>query len=50
MKALPREVGMAEALEILRLPLEGIHHRAHDDAWNIGRILSALIAQSRSMG
>ncbi len=42
--ALPREVGMDGALELLGLPLEGRRHRAHDDAWNIARILSRLLA------
>jgi len=40
---LPREVGMAEALRYLNLPLEGTHHRAEDDSWNIARLLSQLI-------
>ncbi|HBB31064.1 MAG TPA: DNA polymerase III [Cyanobacteria bacterium UBA8803] len=43
--ALPHEVGMAQALEFLNLPLEGTHHRGGDDAWNIGRILSQLLWQ-----
>lgn len=37
--ALPDEIGMAQALDLLELPLEGIHHRGGDDAWNIARIL-----------
>jgi inhibitor of KinA sporulation pathway (predicted exonuclease) len=41
--ALPREAGMAEALSMLGLPLEGTHHRAADDAWNIAAILLALL-------
>jgi len=41
--ALPREVGMDGALELLGLPLEGTHHRAGDDAWNITRILAKLL-------
>jgi inhibitor of KinA sporulation pathway (predicted exonuclease) len=41
--ALSREVGMDEALRLLDLPLEGTHHRAGDDAWNIGLILSRLL-------
>ncbi|NIM12915.1 MAG: DNA polymerase III [Candidatus Aminicenantes bacterium] len=44
---LPREVGMAEALKTLDLPLEGIHHRGEDDAWNIARILSELVVKMR---
>lgn len=45
---LPKEVGMAEALNLLNLPLEGIHHRGADDAWNIGGILSELLLQRRA--
>ena len=45
-RSLPREVGMAQALELLNLPLEGIHHRGVDDAWNIGKILSKLLWNS----
>jgi inhibitor of KinA sporulation pathway (predicted exonuclease) len=41
--ALPAEIGMAEALHRLHLPLEGTHHRAGDDAQNIARILAALL-------
>jgi inhibitor of KinA sporulation pathway (predicted exonuclease) len=44
---LPREVGMAEALKILGLGLEGIHHRGEDDAWNIACILSKLLGKIR---
>ena len=45
-RSLPREVGMAQALELLNLPLEGTHHRGVDDAWNIGKILSELLWNS----
>lgn len=45
--ALPGEVGMAQALELLNLPLEGTHHRGGDDAWNITEILSKLLLQAR---
>ncbi len=40
--ALPREVGMSEALTSLDLPLEGVHHRAGDDAWSVAGILAEL--------
>ncbi len=40
---LSREVGMARALNLLELALEGTHHRAVDDAWNIAGILSRLL-------
>lgn len=46
--ALPEEVGMDKALELLNLPLEGTHHRGGDDAWNIAGILSKLLLQARS--
>lgn len=40
---LPRELGMARALALLHLPLEGTHHRGGDDAWNIGALLVTLL-------
>ena len=45
--ALPKELGMAKALEYLNLPLEGTHHRGVDDAYNIAKILSHLLLQAR---
>jgi inhibitor of KinA sporulation pathway (predicted exonuclease) len=42
-QGLPRELGMPQALEHLGLPLEGTHHRGHDDAWNIAAILGELL-------
>lgn len=36
-------MGMAAALEKAGLALEGTHHRGHDDAWNIGRLLVHLL-------
>ena len=45
--ALPDEIGIAQALALLKLPLEGIHHRGGDDAWNIARILAELLLQTR---
>ncbi len=41
--SLPYEPGMAEALKLLKLPLEGTHHRGGDDAWNIASILLKLL-------
>ena len=43
---LPREVGMAKALEIMQLPMEGTHHRGVDDAWNIAGICSKLLLKT----
>ncbi len=48
--ALPREVGMARALALLGLPLEGTHHRGSDDAWNIARILATLFPRHGVVG
>ncbi|MCL1469670.1 3'-5' exonuclease [Argonema antarcticum] len=45
--ALPKEVGMSGALELMNLPLEGTHHRGVDDAWNIAGILSELVVKTR---
>lgn len=36
---LRRRPGMARALEIAGLPLEGRHHRGVDDAWNIAALV-----------
>lgn len=38
-----QEVGMAEALVRLGLPLKGTHHRAGDDSFNIALILSRAL-------
>ena len=34
--------GMAQALEIAGLPLEGRHHRGDDDSWNIAALVLHL--------
>jgi inhibitor of KinA sporulation pathway (predicted exonuclease) len=44
---LPREIGLDSALDLLGLPLEGTHHRGHDDAWNIAAILAILMQRMR---
>lgn len=38
-----RPVGMARALKMLDIPLEGTHHRGADDAWNIANLLGYMI-------
>lgn len=40
-----REVGMDEALKRLGIPLSGTHHRAKDDAFNIGLILARALGR-----
>jgi len=46
-RALPQEVGLPQAMELIGLPLEGTHHRGHDDAWNIAAILAHVLATTR---
>jgi len=45
--ALPREVELSRALEMMGFPLEGTYHRGDDDAWNIARILGDLLLRAR---
>jgi inhibitor of KinA sporulation pathway (predicted exonuclease) len=49
-RALPREVGMMEALALAGLPHEGTHHRGGDDAWNIAALLAQLVEGLRRHG
>jgi inhibitor of KinA sporulation pathway (predicted exonuclease) len=46
--SLPREVGLDLALQLAGLPMEGTHHRGHDDAWNIAALLAYLLNRFRS--
>ncbi|WP_024803778.1 3'-5' exonuclease [Nocardia sp. BMG51109] len=38
-----RRYGMDEALRLAGLPLEGVHHRGGDDAWNIAGLIAGLM-------
>ena len=42
-RVLKRRPGMAEALDIAGLPLEGRHHSGADDAWNIAALVLGLV-------
>ncbi|MFI0937742.1 exonuclease domain-containing protein [Streptomyces sp. NPDC021020] len=42
---LRRRPGMAQALQVAGLPLEGRHHRGDDDAWNIAALVLDLAAR-----
>ncbi|WP_328952739.1 3'-5' exonuclease [Kitasatospora purpeofusca] len=42
---LRRRPGMAQALTVAGLPLEGRHHRGDDDAWNIAALVLAVAAR-----
>jgi inhibitor of KinA sporulation pathway (predicted exonuclease) len=44
---LRKRPGMAEALRIAGLPLEGRHHRGEDDAWNIAALILAMNSEDR---
>jgi inhibitor of KinA sporulation pathway (predicted exonuclease) len=41
-RSLRRRPGMAKALELAGLPLEGRHHSGADDAWNIAALVLLL--------
>lgn len=47
-RALPREVGMSEALSLAGRPLDGTHHRGHDDAWNIAGLFAGMLYMLRA--
>lgn len=47
---LRRKPGMAHALRIADLPLEGRHHRGEDDAWNIAALVLRLVERGRWPG
>lgn len=42
---LRKRPGMARALELAALPLEGRHHSGEDDAWNIGALVLDVAAR-----
>lgn len=46
---LSREVGMARALEMCEMPMEGTHHRGHDDAWNTAALLGDMLLKRREV-
>jgi inhibitor of KinA sporulation pathway (predicted exonuclease) len=46
MNKLGRERGMAKALGISNIKLEGTHHRGKDDAYNIAKILRKMLERS----
>jgi len=46
-QGLPKRYGMAKALQIVGLPLEGTHHRGIDDARNIAKLLPYILGQKK---
>jgi inhibitor of KinA sporulation pathway (predicted exonuclease) len=45
-KGLRKKVGMKGALNILKIPLDGTHHRGVDDARNIAKVLNWCLQNS----
>jgi inhibitor of KinA sporulation pathway (predicted exonuclease) len=43
MQGRPSEVGLPDALADFGLDFRGVHHRGFDDAWNVARLLAALL-------
>ncbi len=43
---LPKGIGMAGALQMLKMPLVGTHHRGVDDAKNIAKIMYHLLIEA----
>ncbi|VXD16618.1 Exonuclease RNase T and DNA polymerase III (fragment) [Planktothrix paucivesiculata PCC 9631] len=46
-QGLPKRYGMAQALQLAGIPLEGTHHRGIDDARNIAKLLPFILDQQR---
>ncbi|HET9168194.1 MAG TPA: 3'-5' exonuclease [Actinospica sp.] len=46
-RGLRKRPGMAAALDLAGLPLEGRHHRGDDDAWNIAALVLDLSARDQ---
>jgi inhibitor of KinA sporulation pathway (predicted exonuclease) len=44
-QALPKKYGMAEALQLAGIALEGTHHRGIDDAKNIAKLLPFILGR-----
>jgi len=42
-QGLRHDVGMAVAMEMMALPMDGRHHRGDDDAWNVAQMLHRLL-------
>lgn len=46
-RGLSQEVNLVQALKIQGWDLEGTYHRGDDDAWNIARLLAAVLCRAR---
>lgn len=41
-----KEVGMAKACELAKIPMEGLHHRGLDDSVNIARLMPSVLGNA----
>jgi inhibitor of KinA sporulation pathway (predicted exonuclease) len=48
-RGLRHDVGMAQAMELMALPMEGRHHRGDSDAWNTAHLLGLLLLARQSL-
>lgn len=48
LRGMRHDVGMATAMQLMGLTLEGTHHRGDDDAWNVALMLAKLVADGRA--
>ncbi len=46
-QGLPKRYGMAEALQLAGIALEGTHHRGIDDARNIAKLLPFILGRQQ---
>ncbi len=46
-QGLPKRYGMAQALELAGIELEGTHHRGIDDARNIAKLLPFILGRQQ---
>jgi inhibitor of KinA sporulation pathway (predicted exonuclease) len=46
-RGLPTEVGLPQAMALMKLKLDGTHHRGDDDAWSIAAVLWELLKKAR---
>lgn len=49
-RGLRHDLGMAQAMEQIELPMEGRHHRGDDDAWNAAGMLHRLLTERKTSG
>ncbi len=48
-RGMRHDLGMAQAMEQMQIPLEGRHHRGDDDAWNTAAMLHQLLTERKDL-